>query len=91
MDQVLLRLLPPDQIREQIRKRRAEGADLIKIFASASIRDGGTPTLSQEQLDAACGEARAQGLASLRGSSWGPFLLRLGDSVGLFVDTLFAA
>ena len=29
------------------------------IFASASIRDGGTPTLTQEQLDAACGEARA--------------------------------
>jgi imidazolonepropionase-like amidohydrolase len=57
--------LTPDQIREEIRKKKAEGADLIKIFASASIRDGGTPTLSQEQLDAACGEARAQGLRSM--------------------------
>ena len=55
----------PDQIREQIRKLKAEGADVIKIFASASIRDGGVPTLSQEQVDAACGEARAQGLRSL--------------------------
>jgi len=55
----------PDQIREDIRKKKADGADLIKIFASASIRDGGTPTLSQEQLDAACGEARAQGLRSM--------------------------
>ena len=55
----------PDQIREQIRKLKADGADLIKIFASASIRDGGVPTLSQEQVDAACGESRAQGLRSM--------------------------
>lgn len=54
-----------DQIREDIRKKKADGADLIKIFASASIRDGGVPTLSQEQLDAACGESRAQGLRSM--------------------------
>ncbi|MBA3270606.1 MAG: amidohydrolase family protein, partial [Acidobacteria bacterium] len=57
--------LTPDQLREEVKKKRAEGADLIKIFASASIRDGGTPTLSQEQLDAACGEAKAQGLRSM--------------------------
>jgi imidazolonepropionase-like amidohydrolase len=57
--------LTPDQIREQIRKLKADGADLIKIFASASIREGGTPTMSQEQMDAACGEARAQGLRSM--------------------------
>ena len=55
----------PEEIRVDIRKKKADGADLIKIFASASIRDGGTPTLSQEQLDAACGEARAQGLRSM--------------------------
>ena len=55
----------PDQIREEVRKKKAEGADLIKIFASASIRDGGTPTLTQEQLDAACGESKAQGLRSM--------------------------
>ena len=54
-----------DQIREAVRKFKADGADLIKIFASASIRDGGVPTLSQEQVDAACGEARAQGLRSM--------------------------
>ena len=55
----------PDEIRADIRKKKAEGADLIKIFASASIRDGGTPTLSQEQVDAACSESRAQGLRSM--------------------------
>ena len=54
-----------DQTRAEIRQKKADGADLIKIFASASIRDGGVPTLSQEQLDAACGEARAQGLRSM--------------------------
>ena len=54
-----------DQIREDIRRKKADGADLIKIFASASIRDGGVPTLSQEQVDAACGEARNQGLRSM--------------------------
>lgn len=57
--------LTPDQIREEVRTKKAEGADLVKIFASASIRDGGTPTLSQAQLDAACGEARSQGLPSM--------------------------
>lgn len=57
--------MTPDDIRAEIRKKKADGADLIKIFASASIRDGGVPTLSQEQLDAACGEARAQGLRSM--------------------------
>jgi imidazolonepropionase-like amidohydrolase len=55
----------PDEIRAQIRRLKGDGADLIKIFASASIRDGGTPTLSQEQVDAACGETRAQGLRSM--------------------------
>jgi imidazolonepropionase-like amidohydrolase len=49
-------------MREAVRQRHADGADVIKIFASASIRDGGTPTLTQAQLDAACGEARSLGL-----------------------------
>ena len=54
-----------EQIRDDIRKKKADGADLVKIFASASIRDGGTPTLTQEQVDAACGESKAQGLRSM--------------------------
>jgi imidazolonepropionase-like amidohydrolase len=55
----------PDEIREFIRKQKAAGADLIKIFASESIRKGGGMTLSQEQLDAACDEANKQGLRTL--------------------------
>ena len=51
--------LSPDQLKDQVRERVDRGADLIKVIASKSIRDGGTPTLSQAQLDAVCGEARA--------------------------------
>src|SRR6267378_2294148 len=55
----------PDEIRAYIRKQKEAGADLIKIFASQSIRLGGGMTLSQEQLNAACHEARKLGLRTL--------------------------
>ena len=55
----------PDEIRGLVRKQKAAGADLIKIFASESIRKGGGMTLSQEQLNAACDEANKQGLRTL--------------------------
>lgn len=55
----------PDEIRAFIRKQKEAGADLIKIFASQSIRSGGGMTLSQEQLNAACDEANRLGLRTL--------------------------
>ncbi len=55
----------PDQIRAYIRKQKQAGADLIKIFASKSIRLGGGMTLSWQQLSAACDEAKKQGLRTL--------------------------
>src|SRR5437868_1023663 len=55
----------PDEIRAWVRKQKQAGADLIKIFASASIRQGGGMTLSQDQLNAACDEANKQGLRTL--------------------------
>jgi len=55
---------PPEAMRAAVARLAADGADVVKIFASKSIRDGGGPTLSQEQLDAACGEARARHLRS---------------------------
>ena len=54
-----------DQIREAVRRDKQQGADLIKIFASESIRDGAGRTLNDDQLRAACGEATAEGLRSL--------------------------
>src|SRR6266850_1486783 len=55
----------PDEIRAFLRKQKEAGANLIKIFASQSIRLGGGMTLSQEQLNAACDEAKKQGLRTL--------------------------
>jgi imidazolonepropionase-like amidohydrolase len=55
----------PDDIRAFVRKQKEAGGDLIKIFASASIRQGGGMTLSQDQLNAACDEANKQGLRTL--------------------------
>ena len=55
----------PADIRAFIRKEKEAGADLIKIFASQSIRLGGAMTLSSEQLEAACDEARKLGLRTL--------------------------
>ena len=55
----------PDEIRAFVRKQKQAGADVIKIFASKSIRQGGGMTLSPEQLNAACDEARKQGLRTL--------------------------
>src|SRR4051812_32480985 len=56
---------PDSVLREQVRQRKAQGADLIKIFASASIRDGGTPTVTQQQMTALCGEANSLGLRTI--------------------------
>jgi len=52
---------PPDQIRQFVRQIVKDGADLVKIFASKSIREGGGQTLTQAQIDAACGEAKRLG------------------------------
>jgi len=48
----------PDDIRAAVRKRKDAGADLIKIFASRSSREGGGRTLDDAQLQAGCDEAK---------------------------------
>jgi imidazolonepropionase-like amidohydrolase len=55
----------PEQIRAAIDKAKSDGADLVKLFATASIRDGGKMTATVEQINAACGEAKAQGLRAI--------------------------
>jgi imidazolonepropionase-like amidohydrolase len=54
----------PGEIRAFVRKQKEAGADLIKIYASRGMTQG-TMTMSQEQLNAACDEAKRQGLRSL--------------------------
>src|ERR1051325_1002559 len=51
----------PDQIRAFVRQVGADGADVVKIFATASIREGGQQTLSDDQIRACCSEAHALG------------------------------
>ena len=51
-----------EAIRAHVRQLRADGADVVKVFASGSIREGGVRALSDEQIEAACDEGRAQGL-----------------------------
>jgi len=54
----------PDEIRAFVRKQKVAGADVIKIRASGGMTQGAM-TLSQEQLNAACDEAKKQGLRTL--------------------------
>jgi len=55
----------PAQIRAFIRKAIADGADFVKIFATASIREGGAQTMSDDQIGAACDEAKTLGKRSI--------------------------
>src|SRR5687768_18202677 len=56
--------MTPPQIRQWVRTMASRGADVIKIFASKSIRDGGAQTLTDEQIRAACDEAKLAGKRS---------------------------
>jgi imidazolonepropionase-like amidohydrolase len=71
----------PEELRKAVRQRKADGADLIKIFASRSIREGHAQTLSLAQLEAACGEARALGLRTLV-HAHGPDSMRAAAEAG---------
>src|SRR3984957_19630601 len=55
----------PQEIRALVDKLKAQGADLIKLFATASIRDGGKMTMTVDQVNATCGEAKKMGLRAI--------------------------
>lgn len=58
--------LSAGEIRELVRRIAAEGADVVKIFASTgTVANGGKQTLSNEQIAAACDEARKAGLRAI--------------------------
>ena len=54
-----------DELRAMVRERKEQGADLVKIFSSASQRVGATPTLTEGQLKVLCDEVRAIGMRSM--------------------------
>jgi imidazolonepropionase-like amidohydrolase len=51
----------PDELREHVRTRVSQGADLIKFFASKSIRDGGGQTLTDDAIRAGCAASKEAG------------------------------
>jgi imidazolonepropionase-like amidohydrolase len=55
----------PEKLRELVRERKQQGADFIKLFASKSIREGGAQTMTDAQLQAACGESKSLGLRTI--------------------------
>ncbi|MBV8818598.1 MAG: amidohydrolase family protein, partial [Acidobacteriaceae bacterium] len=55
----------PDALRELVKKTKADGANLIKVFASKGLGAGGAQSMSDAQLQAVCGEAKAQGLRAI--------------------------
>jgi imidazolonepropionase-like amidohydrolase len=57
--------LAPDELRALVHARKDAGADLIKIFASGSQREGAKPTFTEAQLKILCDEARKVGLRSM--------------------------
>jgi imidazolonepropionase-like amidohydrolase len=55
----------PDALRALVRKTKSEGADLIKLFATSGLGAGGNQTMSDEQIQAVCSEAKAVGLRAV--------------------------
>ncbi len=55
----------PDEIRALVRKTKAENGDVIKLFATTGLGAGGAQSMTDEQIQAACGEAKAVGLRAV--------------------------
>ena len=76
----------PEQIREFVRKVVAAGADLVKIFASKSIREGGGQTLTR-RADRCRVRGSDEAAASARGSTRTPMsAVRAATTAGCLGD-----
>ena len=51
----------PTNIRSLIQQMVNDSADVVKLFATKSIRDGGAQSMTDAQIVAACGEAKTAG------------------------------
>jgi len=54
-----------DELRDIVRKNKADGADVIKLFATSGLGAGGNQSMTDEQIQAVCSEAKAEGLRSV--------------------------
>jgi imidazolonepropionase-like amidohydrolase len=55
----------PDQLRALVRRTKDEGADLIKLFATTGLGAGGNQSMTDEQIQATCDEAKKVGLRAV--------------------------
>ena len=55
----------PEGLRALVRQTKQEGADVIKLFATSGLGAGGDQTMTDEQIQAVCSEAKAVGLRSV--------------------------
>ncbi len=55
----------PEALHALVRRLKEQGADVIKLFATSGLGAGGDQTMSDEQIQAVCGEAKAVGLRSV--------------------------
>jgi imidazolonepropionase-like amidohydrolase len=55
----------PDALRALVRRTKQDGADVIKLFATSGLGAGGDQSMTDEQIQAVCGEAKAVGLRSV--------------------------
>jgi imidazolonepropionase-like amidohydrolase len=54
-----------DALRALVRQTKEEGADVIKLFATTGLGAGGNQSMSDEQIQAVCSEAKAVGLRTV--------------------------
>jgi imidazolonepropionase-like amidohydrolase len=55
----------PEALRALVRRTKDEGADVIKLFATSGLGAGGDQTMTDEQIQAVCSEAKTVGLRSV--------------------------
>ncbi|SPF38659.1 Amidohydrolase [Candidatus Sulfopaludibacter sp. SbA4] len=55
----------PQALRALVRRTQSEGANLIKLFATTGLGAGGNQSMTDEQIQAVCSEAKALGLRSV--------------------------
>jgi imidazolonepropionase-like amidohydrolase len=55
----------PAALRTLVRQTKAEGADVIKLFATSGMGAGGAQTMTDDQIKAVCEEAKAVGLRAI--------------------------
>jgi len=54
-----------ESLRALVRKTKEDGADVIKLFATSGLGAGGGQTMTDEQIQAVCQEAKVVGLRSV--------------------------